>query len=306
MNRASERRATQAAEGTTRGLLLVAVSAVGFGTLGVFGKLALSRGLTLPTLLGLRFALAAVVLWAIAAWHRDRLWPGRRMAAGLALMGALYVGQASAFFNSLRFVPAAITSILLYVYPAIVVVLARIVLRERLTRLRLVALLVAIAGVVLVVDPRPAAHLDVAGVVLGLTSALVYSTYIIIGGRLLRGAAPLVATAYIATVAGAVFLAVGALTGQLRGFEPLGWGVIVGIALVPTVIAATAFVAGLGAVGPTRAAIVSTLEPVTTVVLAAIVLGESLSPTRIGGGVLVLFAAVLVARSGVAGEPAQA
>jgi drug/metabolite transporter (DMT)-like permease len=203
-------------------------------------------------------------------------------------------------------VPAAITSILLYVYPAVVVVLARIVFGEKLRRPRMVALLVATVGVVLVVDPRPAGHLDLSGVLLGLTSALVYSIYIIVGGSLLRGAAPLVATAYIATVAGAVFLAAGAFTGQLQSFEPAGWAVVAGIAVVPTVVAATAFVAGLGAVGPTRAAIVSTLEPVTTVILAAAVLGEALTPARIAGGVLVLVAAVLVARTGAAGEPAMA
>jgi drug/metabolite transporter (DMT)-like permease len=297
---------TRAFSVEARGLILVAISAVGFGTLGIFGKLAQRAAISLPTLLGLRFMLAAVVLWLLAALRRDRLWPGRRRAVGLAIMGLLYVGQASAFFGSLRTVPAAITSILLYVYPAIVVVLARIVFGEKLRRLRLLALFVATVGVVLVVDPRPAGHLDLGGVLLGLTSALVYSIYIIAGGSLLRGAAPLVATAYIATVAGAVFLVAGALTGQLHGFQPIGWAVIAGIAVIPTVIAATAFVAGLGAVGPTRAAIVSTLEPVTTVALAAVVLDEALTPARIAGGVLVLVAALLVARTGAAGEPAMA
>jgi drug/metabolite transporter (DMT)-like permease len=287
-------------------LILVAVSALGFGTLGIFGKLAQRAAISLPTLLGLRFMIAALVLWLLAGVRRDRLWPGRRRTAGLAIMGLLYVGQASAFFGSLRTVPAAITSILLYVYPAIVVVLARIVFGETLRRLRLLALFVATVGVVLVVDPRPAGHLDLGGVLLGLTSALVYSIYIIAGGSLLRGAAPLVATAYIATVAGVVFLVAGAFTGQLQGFQPIGWAVIAGISVIPTVIAATAFVAGLGAVGPTRAAIVSTLEPVTTVALAAIVLGEALTPARIAGGVFVLVAALLVARTGAAGEPAMA
>jgi drug/metabolite transporter (DMT)-like permease len=250
--------------------------------------------------------LAAAVLWLLAGVRRDRLWPGRRRVAGLAVMGLLYVGQASAFFGSLRTVPAAITSILLYVYPAIVVVLARIVFAEKLRRLRLLALLVATVGVVLVVDPRPTGHLDLTGVLLGLASALVYSIYIIAGGSLLRGASPLVATAYIASVAGAVFLVAGAFTGQLQTFQPIGWAVVAGIAVVPTVIAATAFVTGLSAVGPTRASIVSTLEPVTTVVLAAVVLGEALTPARIAGGVLVLVAALLVARTGAAGEPAMA
>jgi drug/metabolite transporter (DMT)-like permease len=290
----------------TRGLVWVAISAVGFGTLGIFGKLAQRADITLPTLLCLRFSVAAVLLWSIAAVRREALWPGRTQAAALGVMGLLYVGQATVFFLSLRTAPAAVTSILLYAYPAIVVVLARIVLGERLAPLRLLALFVATAGVLLVVDPRPASHLDLAGVIFGLASALIYSVYIITGGSLLRRASPLVATACIASVAGAAFLVAGLTTGQLRAFHPWGWAVVAGIALVPTLVAATAFIAGLGLVGPSRAAIVSTLEPVTTVVLAALLLSESLTVMRIAGGVLVLAAALLVARTGTAGEPAMA
>jgi drug/metabolite transporter (DMT)-like permease len=70
------------------------------------------------------------------------------------------------------------------------------------------------------------------------------------------------------------------------------------MAIVPTLVAATLFLAGLARVGPTRASIVSTLEPATTAVLAAMVLGEGLSAMRLLGGVVVLAAAVLVSVSG--------
>ena len=280
------------------GLVFVAVSAVSFGTLGVFGKLASRHGVTLPTLLGLRFALAAAVLWVLVAVRRDAVWPGWRRSLGLVAMGGLYVLQASAFFSSLRTIPAAITSILLYVYPVLVTLLARVVLRERLTRMRLVALVLASCGVVLVVGPAPSGHLDVGGVLLGLASAVVYSTYILFGGVLLRGVPALFSAAVITSVGGAAFLLYGAAAGRLHGLDGQGWGIVAGIALVPTCIAATLFLAGLARVGPTRASIVSTLEPATTAVLAALVLGEGLSATRLIGGAVVLVAAVMVALGG--------
>jgi hypothetical protein len=63
---------------------------------------------------------------------------------------------------------------------------------------------------------------------------------------------------------------------------------------VSTVLAIVTFFAGLARVGPPAAAILSTLEPVVTVVLAAAVFGEVLSPVQLAGAALVLGAAVLV------------
>lgn len=282
------------------GLAFVAVSALSFGTLGIFGKLASRHGITLPTLLGVRFGLAAVVLWALVLVRRDAVRLSRRRLAGVAAMGVLYVLQATAYFSSLRTIPAAITSILLYVYPVLVTLLARVVVAEPLTRMRVLSLGLACAGVLLVVGPSPAGHLDVGGVLLGLTSAVVYSTYILTGGVVMRGVPALFASAMITSVGGAAFLVFGAVTSQLNGLDGAGWGIVVGTAIVPTLIAATLFLAGLARVGPTRASIVSTLEPATTAVLAAIVLGEALSAVRLLGGVVVLAAAVLVALTGAA------
>ncbi|HZS13766.1 MAG TPA: DMT family transporter [Candidatus Dormibacteraeota bacterium] len=282
------------------GLAFVAVSALSFGTLGIFGKLASRHGITLPTLLGVRFGLAAVVLWALVLVRRDAVRLSRRRLAGVAAMGVLYVLQATAYFSSLRTIPAAITSILLYVYPVLVTLLARVVVAEPLTRMRVLSLGLACAGVLLVVGPSPAGHLDVGGVLLGLTSAVVYSTYILTGGVVMRGVPALFASAVITSVGGAAFLVFGAVTSQLNGLDGAGWGIVVGTAIVPTLIAATLFLAGLARVGPTRASIVSTLEPATTAVLAAIVLGEALSAVRLLGGVVVLAAAVLVALTGAA------
>jgi len=213
-------------------------------------------------------------------------------------MGVLYVLQATAYFSSLRTIPAAITSILLYVYPVLVTLLARVVLGERLTPMRMASLALACVGVLLVVGPTPTGHLDLGGVLLGLTSAVVYSTYILVGGVLLRGVPALYASAVISTVGGVCFLLYGAATRQLQTLDAAGWGIVIGVAIVATLVAASLFLAGLARVGPTRASIVSTLEPATTALLAAVVLGEGLSALRLLGGVVVLAAAVLVSLSG--------
>ena len=291
--------------GAGRGVALVVVSAVAFGTLGVFGKLAPREGLTLPTFLALRFGIAAVVLGALLAARRGVRRPSARTAASVAFMGVLYAGQALCYFGSLRTVPAAVTSILLYTYPVIVTVLARVIFRERLTLPRTAALLAAAFGVLLVVDPFGTRSLDPAGVLLGLGSAAVYSTYILSGTVVLRSVAPLPATAGIAAVAAVILAIAGAMSGQLRPFAAGGWPVILATAAIPTVLAATAFLAGLRLVGPAVASTLSTLEPASTALLAALVLGETLSAVRWIGGAITLAAAALLARATAAQGRAQ-
>jgi len=287
------------------GVVLVAVSAVGFGTLGIFGKLATRAGVTLPTLLALRFGLAAVLLFAVVAARGRLRVPAPRRAAAVTLMGVLYVGQATCFFASLRTVPAAVTSILLYTYPVIVTLLSRLLFHESLTPVRVGALIAASVGVLLVVDPFETRALDPTGVLLALGSAVVYSAYILCGSVLLRDISPLPATAGITAVAGIVFAIAGAGTGQLTAVSPSGWLVVAGIVVVPTVIAATAFLAGLRRVGPAVASTISTLEPVSTAALAALVLGETLAPFRWIGGAVTLLAAVALARATARGAAAN-
>jgi drug/metabolite transporter (DMT)-like permease len=108
------------------------------------------------------------------------------------------------------------------------------------------------------------------------------------------GADPLAMAGAVTTGAAVAFAAVGLVSGRLAvDFSAAGWGWVAAIALVSTVVAIAAFLAGLARVGPGRAAILSTIEPPLTVLLAFLAFGESLRPVQLLGGALVL-AAVLV------------
>lgn len=278
-------------------MVLTALSAAFFGSLAIYGKDADRIGIPLTELLAVRFGAAAVILWAIVLVRRERVRLGWR-TTGLVAMGLLYVGQAATYFTSLKTVPAAVTSILLYLYPVAVMLLAAAFLGERLNRVRVGALLLAVLGVFTVVNPFSAhGTIDPAGLLFGLATAAIYATYILVGRVLLRDVSSVVATALIATTAGVVLAAAAALHGQLRPLSSGGWALALSMALVATAIPATMFLAGLARVGATRAAIISTLEPATTVILAALLLGEDLGPVRLVGGGLILVAAVVVARN---------
>ena len=105
------------------------------------------------------------------------------------------------------------------------------------------------------------------------------------------------ATVVIASAA-VVFVGVGAWRPARAGRRHAGgWLAVAGIALVSTVAAITLFFAGLERIGPTRASTLSTVEPLFTVLLAAVVLGETIAPLQLAGGALILAAVILLARA---------
>src|SRR5437763_16579789 len=283
-----------AASRSVAGVALVVGSACCFGTLGVFGKLAYRLGLTTPQLLSYRFALAALLLWVAAAVTRQGL-PPRRSLLGLVIMGgAGYVGQSGSYFNALHFIPASTNALLLYTFPVVVTLLAAVLFHEQLGWMKLGAVGVAFLGTVLVVEAQLGAAAPI-GVVLGLGSAAFYSGYILYGSRLLPGLPPVSATAMIMTSAAFVWTAYASLNGQLA----VAWTLprlflIASFAVVGTTIPVLTFILGLRLVGPSRAAILSTFEPVSTVLLAVIIPGERANPTQYVGGALILAPVVLL------------
>jgi drug/metabolite transporter (DMT)-like permease len=281
------------------GTLFCVASAVGFGAMAVFGKLAFDDGVTVGTLLAVRFALAALLFWGIVfatgAAREIRSMTHRDIGIAIGLGAFGYAAQAGCFFAALERIDASLLALLLYTFPSMVAVTAIILRRERADKTRLAALAIASAGLVLVLANAKAGALDGAGALLALGAAMVYTTYILVSQGIAGRIRPSVLSALVCTGA-AVSLTVGsALLGDLRPGEVSieGWGWLASIAVVCTVVAVSLFFAGLKRVGPTTASILSTVEPMVTVLLAFLVFGELLGPPQLVGGAFVI-AAVLV------------
>jgi len=267
--------------------------------MAVFGKLAFDAGMSPETLVLLRFWLAAVLLVAIlvrpgAAAAAVRVgMPLVLTALGLGALG--YATQASLYFSALERMDASLVALVLYTYPALVTPAAALLGRDRLTPVRVAALVVASCGTLLVLAGAGAVGFDPLGVALAFGSAVTYTVYILVSDSTVERLPPMTLTTLVMTGAALALTARTVLTGGLDlGFAPVGWLWIAAIAVVSTVVAATAFFAGLRRTGPSTASILSTFEPVATATLAALVLGEVLTPVQLLGGVLVLCSAGLV------------
>ena len=168
--------------GQRLGAALCLSSAVAFGALAVFGKLAFEAGVGVLTLLFVRFAIAAPVFWVVA-WRRRGVLagaPGRAVAIGLALGAVGYATQAGLFFAALSRMDASLLALVLYTYPAFVTTAAIALGRETASRRRVGALLVSSGGLALVLLGASAGEFDVLGAAMAVGAALAYTAYILI------------------------------------------------------------------------------------------------------------------------------
>jgi RarD protein len=280
---------------TLAGIVYVALSAASFGALPIFIKVAYASGASTVAVLALRFIFAALLMSVIMLSRRQR-WPrGRNLVILIAMGGLGYVGQSYCFFAALNHASAGLVSLLLYLYPTLVTLLAAVFLQQPLSRTRIAAVLAALAGTALIIGGDSSGTLT--GILLGIGAALIYSIYILVGSRMMQAEGALPAATVIMISAAAVFAVMAAAERPALPEGSVGWSAIAAIALISTVVAMVFFFAGLARLPAADAATVSTLEPLVTVILAALFLGESITAAKLAGGGIILTSLVVLARS---------
>ncbi|MCK6583931.1 MAG: DMT family transporter [Anaerolineales bacterium] len=276
------------------GILLIIVSAASFGTLAIFGRFAYSENIDTFTLLFLRFGLSASFMILMLILRKEPF-PRGRILAQLIGMGAVgYAGQSFLYLTAIKYASAGLVALLLYLYPFFVALLSMIFLHEKPTFVKAIALILALCGTAFTVGPVSG---QLVGALMAIGAALVYSVYIIVGANVTRHVSAFQSSTVIFTSGAAVYGALTCANGANFPQTNSGWLVILGIVLIATVIPVSTFLAGLERVGPTNAAMLSTIEPIVTVLLASWLFGDKLLPIVLVGGVLILIAVVILTRA---------
>ena len=304
------------------GIVLTVISAFAFGSGALFAKPVYGAGVGWQEFMAWRFLIGAAAAWLwLAAYPPARagLRAMNRRAVLVAIaLGVLYTGNAGTYYAGLETVSASLAALMVYTYPAIVAVISLQVGRPLEGRRAWLALAIALVGVALAVGNIGGEAPPLLGLLLVGVSPVIYSVWIVLSARLSgerrtdvgrdagAGANP--------TAAGAVMLSATAVTywvlslvlgrpvapSQIPGEAWLG---IVGVGLVSTFVAVQAFYAGAHRIGAARASLVSTVEPVWTIVLASLLFQESLGPIQLLGGALILIG-VVIAQTGGSGARA--
>jgi drug/metabolite transporter (DMT)-like permease len=277
------------------GSFLIFLSATGFGVLPILALYAYESGVSLTSLLFLRFAFAAIFFFGYLILKSQGLRITKHQFFVLFILGGiLYMLQSTFYFSAVKFIPASLAALLLYLYPIFVAVLSFFVNKENLSGKLIFSISLSLVGMILVLG-TPMGKISPLGVFLASGAALVYSFYIIIGDKVTSQVSPLVTSAYISLFASFSFLIGGLVMGNLNfKFQAFGWLPILGIALFSSVLAMITFFAGMKITGPTKASILSMLEPVVTILLSAMFFQDKMSMIQMIGGGIVLAGAVLV------------
>jgi drug/metabolite transporter (DMT)-like permease len=288
----------------TLGYALAALSGCLLSTLGVLGKTAYALGADPLSVVSLRATIAGIILGIAVMATKPNLF--RLRASDLPFfVGYGFVGVALnylGYFYALEFTTVATAITVLYTYPAMVVVLAFIIYREPIARLKIVALLSCLLGVVLVASgsSSPGLTSDPRGLILSLLAGASTAVYIVAGKRVLAE--------YDARTALFFSFLFGSLALNVLRYVELGPGlntsmeimlVIVAIAVVPTLLGYGLLTYSLRLIEAGRAAIVSSIEPAISIYLAYLFLHETPNLTQLAGSVLVIIGALLIGFSKV-------
>ena len=213
-------------------------------------------------------------------------------------MGVGYYLQSTFYFTALLYIPVSMVALILYLYPAFVTAGSLALGWERFSPLVAFALSLALTGLFLVVNPTLGVRVALTGVLLAFAAAVTYTLYILFSSRVLRRISGEDASFYVMGFAGLTFWLSGLAGGKFHfawGLEVWVWALL--IASVSTVLPITTFFQGLKIVGPSKASILSILEPVTSVAAASLLFAEQLSMAQWVGGVLILSGTILAALS---------
>jgi len=274
------------------GMLLAILSAASFSTLGLFAKLVYAEGFSVPQALAWRFTVAALVLWSITivrgTWRRPIL--QYRDAFLLGLLG--FSPQAGMFFMAVRYLDPGLASLLLYLYPSFVVIFGALFMRVVPRKTQVGAVILSLIGCVMTLWTRGSYPLI--GYFWGLAVAILYAVYLVASEKIVSRLDPLFATTNLMSASALVYWIITLASGNLRvPGSATTLLAILGIGTLATVVPILTLFAAIRRIGAADTSLVSTVEPLFTIILSALLLGERLTGLQLAGGAVIL-GAVLV------------
>lgn len=277
-----------------KGILLALLSASCYATLVIFGKVANSLGLSAVHTLTLRFEFG-IFFFALylLIFDRKKLIPSKRLLFKTAFLGLFfYVGQSLALFKSVEYIPASTASLILYLYPLAVLILSVIFLKERFRASSLVSVVLILGGCCLVFYDAFLREISPVGMAYAVTAMVLFSVYMIVNQLLLKSENPISSAFYVMLFTSLGFIALnGGLGLQDITYQQTLLGVSLGI--VPSAIAMALLYKSIEKIGAAYVSIFSSVEPMVTLLLASVFLGEKIAEYQIFGVILLIAGIVL-------------
>ena len=282
-----------------KGYVCGMVSGATYGMIPLFSVPVLREGMGFDSLLFYRYLMAAAVMAALQLVRRRSLAISMRDVPMVLLLGVLFALSSVFMFMAFDYMPTGLVSTMYFIYPVITALIMSLFFKERMTWSRALSLVMALAGIAMLYVSDGDEQMSIWGVVLTFAAALVYALYIVITNKSRIRTMPSSTLAFWSLVVGAAIFFVRADFGMALQAVPSmkAWGLILLLAIVPTVVSCTSLVMSIRYVGSTVTSILGASEPVTAVVCGTLAFAEPLS-WKVLCGVVVIIVAVLVLVTG--------
>lgn len=275
--------------------LYLVISAFIFGFTPILAKFVYAGGTNGITLTFLRAALALPVLLGYLSVKKKRFVRGKKTWGKIVLLSVL--GNAAAMiclYAAYDKISVGLATVLHYIYPLAIVLACAAIYREPITGTKLTAALLVSAGIVMFLDFERRG--DFWGVILAALSGIFYAFYVVYMEKSGLDKLDYMTLTFLVSLftAVSVFL-FGAVSGRLDfDMTPMAWVNSLLISFLVTFVGLPMFQAGLRHEGAGTAGIISTVEPITGVVLSALVFGEHMSILNIVGCIVIIFGVVIL------------
>jgi drug/metabolite transporter (DMT)-like permease len=284
------------------GMALALLAALFFSIKAIFVKLAYQYGVDAITLLTLRMALALPVFIAVAIIEQRKAGVQkitRRQSMSIIGLGLVGYYLASMLdFVGLQYISAGMERLILFLFPTFTVLLSMLLLGRKISRIEIGALALSYIGIALAVQQEVSfdGENSLLGVLLIFGSTLAYAVYLIGSGELIPRIGSRRFMAYAMTVSCLAVIVQFLFSRDMAMLnQPVAvYGYGLAIALFSTVLPAFMLAAAIHRIGASHTSIIGGVGPVATIVLAVLLLGESMTGLQVGGALLVLTGVLLL------------
>ncbi|MBO4394291.1 MAG: DMT family transporter [Spirochaetales bacterium] len=280
------------------GMIFVIISGMMFGTMPLMAKAAYSLGSNAFSVSFGRFVTGTVFSGIVVLIRYGSLFSiSRRQVLYIAFLAVFFSALPCVLYASYRYIDSGLATMLHFTYPVVVTLISALVFRKRIGKATILCVVLCMAGVLLMYNFQGAN--DATGMILALVSGLIYSIYIVgleHGG--LEGLPVLLITFWLSLFC-AVFVFLFNIPTHVLVLD-IGWKVWIpyaGLGLIATVIGVPCFQTGVARCGAIRSSLLSTVEPITSLIIGVIVFDENLGLRSLLGIALILVSVCILVLS---------
>lgn len=279
----------------SKGVLAVIISATIFGIMPIMANFVYKNGGTPIGLAFYRFLFVLPFLFFVI--KRDEsmdLHLTKEELKGIIFVGvAGYSSTALLLFLSYSYIPAGMATTIHFIYPAFVILGSILFFNGRTNLIKLISVVFSILGVVMFCDTG--ANINMLGIIFAFASSITFAFYTVyVDKSLLRNINTIKLTFYLCLIASIIMFVFSLVTGNLiLHITPIGWLMVL-VLSISIAYASSLFQIGIKIIGSQRASILSTFEPITSVLLGIVLLNESFGIRTLFGIIFILVSVTLI------------